>query len=197
MFVGWFVCSFVNMFWRRISWKRLEIEARFQRTTNEKWRMANRVVTCPTTSRDALRAGGIAYASRKSRPPTAFSMVISVEGGYVFTSVCLFVCPSDNWKSCERILIKLYGELGCGLETNWLHFGDDLRHPPDPGVRSRSRSGSGSGKNCRSAEVCALWVLLVVVFVTALHTVSRLCLAIHYIYIQAIKKDSSTPPNFR
>ena len=91
-------------------------------------------------------------------------------------SVCLSVCPSDNWKSCEqiltkflggvgtnefnfgddpyhrldqgvrspksgftglsnyqRILMKFYGELGCGLETNWLHFGDDLHHYPDPG----------------------------------------------------------------
>jgi len=60
----------------------------------------------------------------------------------------------DYRKSDQRILVKFYGELGCGLETNWLHFGDDLHHYPDPGVRSRSRSGSG--KNCRSAEVCAL-----------------------------------------
>ena len=32
--------------------------------------------------------------------------------------------------------MKFYGELGCGLETNWLYFGDDLHHYPDPGVRS-------------------------------------------------------------
>jgi len=126
------------------------------------------------------------------------------EGGYVFTSVwCLFVCPSDNWKSCERILTKFFGGVGtnefnfgddpdhrpdpgvrspksgftglsnyqrilmkfyeevrCGLETNWLHLGDDPHHYPDPGVGSGSRSGSG--KNWRSAEVCALWVLLVI-----------------------------------
>jgi len=50
----------------------------------------------------------------------------------------------------QRILITFYGELGCGLETNWLHFGDDPLHYPDPGVRSGSRSGSG--KNWRSAE---------------------------------------------
>ena len=31
--------------------------------------------------------------------------------------------------------MKFYGEMGCGLETNWLHFGDDPRHYPDPGVR--------------------------------------------------------------
>jgi len=42
--------------------------------------------------------------------------------------------------------MKFYGELGCGLETNWLHFGDDPRHYLDLGVRSGSRSGSG--KNC-------------------------------------------------
>ena len=32
------------------------------------------------------------------------------------------------------------------IETNWLHFGDDPHHYPDPEVRSGSRSGSG--KNC-------------------------------------------------
>jgi len=37
--------------------------------------------------------------------------------------------------------MKFYGELGCGLETNLLHFGDDPHHYPYPGVRS-------SGKNC-------------------------------------------------
>jgi len=84
----------------------------------------------------------------------------------------------DYRKSYQRILMKFYGELGCGLETNWLHFGDDPRHYLDPGVRYGSRSRPG--KKChvvntknrcpakiiqqlcwRSAEVCALWVLLV------------------------------------
>jgi len=32
--------------------------------------------------------------------------------------------------------MKFYGELGCGLETNSLHFGDDPHHYPDPGFRS-------------------------------------------------------------
>ena len=55
--------------------------------------------------------------------------------------------------------------MGCGLETNCIHFGDDSHHYPDPEVRSGWRSGSG--KNChnllcwRSADVCALWILLV------------------------------------
>jgi len=42
----------------------------------------------------------------------------------------------DNRKSYQRILLKFYGELGSGLETNRLHFGDDPDHRPDPGVRS-------------------------------------------------------------
>jgi len=60
----------------------------------------------------------------------------------------------DYRKSYQRILMKFYGELGRGLETNWLHFGDDPLHYPDPGVRSGSRSVSkrertpGSEKNC-------------------------------------------------
>ena len=38
--------------------------------------------------------------------------------------------------------MKFYGELGYGLETKLLHFGDDPHHYPDPGVRNRSLSGS-------------------------------------------------------
>jgi len=38
----------------------------------------------------------------------------------------------DYRNSYQRILVKFYGELGCGLETNWLHFGDDPDHRPDP-----------------------------------------------------------------
>jgi len=55
----------------------------------------------------------------------------------------------DYRKSLHRILMKFYGELGCGLETNWLHFGDDLHHCPDPAVRS------GSGKNCHNSIMLA------------------------------------------
>jgi len=49
--------------------------------------------------------------------------------------------------------MKFYGELACGLETNWLHFGDDPHHYPDPGVRSGSRSESG--KNCHNSIMLA------------------------------------------
>jgi len=52
----------------------------------------------------------------------------------------------DYRKSYQWIFMKFYGELECGLEINWLHFGDDPHHYPDPGVRSGSRSGFG--KNC-------------------------------------------------
>jgi len=150
------------------------------------------------------------------------SFITSAEGGYVFTSVCLSVCPSDNWKSCERILMKFLGGVGHGPGTKWLNFDDDPDHRPDPGVRSpksgftglskklptdfdeilwtagmwprdqlitfwwRSASLSGSGSPFRitirifplalqenhsaillcwrSAEVCALWVLLVLIY---------------------------------
>jgi len=46
----------------------------------------------------------------------------------------------DCRKSYQRISMKFYGELWCGLETNWLHFGDDPVHRPDPGVRSGFRN---------------------------------------------------------
>jgi len=44
----------------------------------------------------------------------------------------------DYRKSYQRILMNFYGELGCGLETNRLHFGDDQDHRLDPGVCSGS-----------------------------------------------------------
>jgi len=56
----------------------------------------------------------------------------------------------DYRKSYQRILMTFYGELGCSLGTNWLHFGEDPRHYSDPGVRSGSRFGSG--KNCQHTE---------------------------------------------
>jgi len=39
--------------------------------------------------------------------------------------------------------MKFYGELGCGLETNRLHFGDDPDHRPDPGVQSPKSGFNG------------------------------------------------------
>jgi len=44
---------------------------------------------------------------------------------------CLFVWPSDNWKSCEQILTKFLGRVG-----HEINFGDDPDHCPDPRVRS-------------------------------------------------------------
>jgi len=117
-------------------------------------------------------------------------IIISVEEGcYVFTSVCLsvclFVCPSDNWKSCERILTKFLAGVGHDPGTKRLNFGDDPDHRPDPEVRSPKSGFTGLSKNylvdsdqscianfhcknhsaillCwRSAEVSAPWVILV------------------------------------
>jgi len=49
--------------------------------------------------------------------------------------------------------MTFYRQLGRGLEANYLHFGDDPHHYPDPGVRSGSRSGSG--KNCHNSIMLA------------------------------------------
>jgi len=118
------------------------------------------------------------YLRRRRRLCFYFSL-------FVHLFVCLFVCPSDNWKSCERILTKFLREAGHGPGTKWLNFGDDPDHCPDPGVRSPKSGFTGlrkkylvdSDQSCianlqwknhsaillcwRSAEVCALWVLLV------------------------------------
>jgi len=60
--------------------------------------------------------------------------------------VCLFVCLSDNWKSCERILTKFLGGVGHGPGTKWLNFGDDLGHRREPGVRSLKSGFTGLSK---------------------------------------------------
>jgi len=140
-----------------------------------------------------------AFRMEKTKGELFLIIITSAEEVIVFSSAWMSVCPSDNWKGCERILTKFLGGVGhgpgtnefnfgddpdhrpdprvrspkseirihwiiekvttdfdvwtteswgCGLETNWLHVGNDPHHYPDPGVRSGSRSGSG--KNCYS-----------------------------------------------
>jgi len=63
--------------------------------------------------------------------------------------------------------MKFYGELEYGLETNWLHFGNDPDHRPDPGVRNPDLLDY---RLCwRLAEVCALWALVVLLCLLALN----------------------------
>ena len=64
------------------------------------------------------------------------SFVTSAEGGDVFTSVCLSLCLSDNWKSYERIFTNFLGGAGHSPGTSEFNFGDDPDHHPDPGVRN-------------------------------------------------------------
>jgi len=67
----------------------------------------------------------------------------------------LSVCPSDYSQTCERVLTKFFGGVGHGSRTKWYNFGGDPDHASDSGVQSPKSGSSGS------AEVCALWVLLV------------------------------------
>ena len=60
------------------------------------------------------------------------------EGGYVFRSVCLSVCPSDYSQTCERILTKFFVGVGHASRTKWYNFGGDPDHV---------RFGSGSPKS--------------------------------------------------
>jgi len=57
--------------------------------------------------------------------------------------VCFSVCPSDNCKSCERILTKYLGGVGNGPGTNEFNFGDDPDHRPDPRVRNPKSGFTG------------------------------------------------------
>ena len=53
-----------------------------------------------------------------------------VDGGNVFTqvclSVCLSVCEQGISRSYGRIWTKLGGQVGCGTRPNCLDFGEDL-----------------------------------------------------------------------
>jgi len=76
---------------------------------------------------------------------------------FLVRSLCLFVCPSDNWKSCERILTKFLGGVGHGPGTNGFNFGDDPDHRPDPGVRSPKSAFTGLSKNLPTDFNDILW----------------------------------------
>ena len=60
-------------------------------------------------------------------------------------SVCLSVCPSDNWKSCERILTKF--------------LGGDRAWPRDQWVQFWWRSGSLSGSRSPKSEIRIHWII--------------------------------------
>ena len=71
--------------------------------------------------------------------------------------VCLFVSPSDKWKSCEQILAKFLGGVGHGPGTNEFNFGDDPDRCPDPGVRSLKSAFTGLTKKLPTDFAEILW----------------------------------------
>jgi len=66
------------------------------------------------------------------------------EGGYVFGSVCLSVCPSDYSQTCEQILTKFFARGRAWLKDQVIQFW----------WRSGSRFGSVSPKS----EIRILWI---------------------------------------
>jgi len=88
---------------------------------------------------------------------TLLFFITSAEQGDVFTSVSLSVCPSDNWKSCERILTEFLGGVGHDPGTNEFNFGDDPDHRPDPWVRSPKSAFTGLSKKLPTDFDEILW----------------------------------------
>ena len=95
---------------------------------------------------------------------------------FLVRSVCLFVCLSVclsvrriTRKLVNGFLTKFFGGVGHGSRTKWYNFGGDPDHASDPGVQS-PKSGSSV-----SAEVCALWVLLVLVCIVCVRVRVRVC----------------------
>ena len=80
-----------------------------------------------------------AHLGSPGQNPEGRKMVLitsAEEGGYVFSSVCLSVYPSDYSQTCERILTKFFVGVGHGSRTKWYIFGGDPDHASDPGVRN-------------------------------------------------------------
>jgi len=116
-------------------------------------------------------------------PPPKKEVMFSLRS--VCLSVCLFVCPSDNWKSCEQILTKFVGGVAHGSgdqgDKFWWQSGSPsgFRNPKSGFTGLSKKSLVDSDQSCianlhckshssillcwRSVEVSALWVLLVVV----------------------------------
>jgi len=76
---------------------------------------------------------------------------------FLVRSVCLSVCPSDNWKSCERILTKFLRGVGHGPRNDGFNFGDDPDHRPDPGAWSPKTSFIGLSKKLPTDFDEILW----------------------------------------
>jgi len=88
---------------------------------------------------------------------TTVKIITSAEEGYAFTSVCSPVCPSDNWKSCERILTKFLVGVRHG-SNKYLVDSDQSR------IANLHCKNHSAISLCWSlAEVWALWVLLVLI----------------------------------
>jgi len=71
--------------------------------------------------------------------------------------VCLFVCPSDNWKHCEPISTKFLGRVRHGPGTNEFNFGDDPDHCTDPGVQNPKSAFTGLPRNLPTDFDEILW----------------------------------------
>ena len=113
-------------------------------------------VLCPDRDSSRMLSGFLAFA--------IFSLPLpKKEAMFLVRFVCLFVCLS-----VRRITRKLVNGFWRNFWRGraWLkdqyNFGGDPDHALDPGVQS-PKSGSS-----RSAEVCALWVLLVLLYFNAL-----------------------------
>jgi len=96
-------------FCRWISWKPLEIEAWFQRTTNRKWHMGYRMVTWPMTSRELERSNSwpqYAYSaiSRKRLDlETPFQRTTNRKWHTGYQIVTWLITSRDPRRCCEAV----------------------------------------------------------------------------------------------
>ena len=101
-------CQLLRYIQRWISWKPLQIEAWFQRTTNRKWHMGYQMVTWPMTSRDLERSNSKTAGFRESVPKDNQSEIVyGLSNGHMTDDV--------TWpqRCCEAVRSAI-------LVTTWL-----------------------------------------------------------------------------
>ena len=91
---------------------------------------------CCCSSSHSCCCQSLAAITQRSAFSSILNNVITSaeEGGYVFGSVCLSVCPSDHSQTCERILTEFFWRGRAWLKDQVIQFW----------WRSGSRFGSGS-----------------------------------------------------
>jgi len=90
--------SWPRYIWSQISRKRLEIEARFQWSTNRKPHMGNRIVTWPMTSRDVEKSRSWPYMFRAQYFESGWRQTVGYNGAPMGNAIWGITWSHARWR---------------------------------------------------------------------------------------------------